>query len=461
MRVPAGWRRRDTPRRRAGCELTFPASRAASPGRARSPRAASRRGSAVHAEGHLAVRQGFEPDRLPLVERRAEDERPEQIRLTAIDEDRHGLDQQDAAASRPERFSLGPPPRHARCRWRGEHRSGTSAAPSLTSTLPRSSAMAKSRRWGTDSGIRAPIGSTVAGSCVSTAAFSWGMSAMKRAARPKLSKSKLRYPSTSVAASAMPRCNSRIRLRRHGSIDDVDGHPDREHRQNRRGKEDAVRERRERSHRIVKSASMSPPLSPMVIVRRGASPRTRFVPHRHRVGARRHVLDAIPSVVVGHREITVGEDENEGVHVRMDVAEHADDARPLEAHRFRLARGVAPEIELLRLRERKDVVVGVVVVGEVHVGAGDDGQHVRHETLVALIHPRAAVFALFERGAWRGFEIDDAAPPFEGIAHGGHAQGAGIRAGIAQRPLRTHVHPSADRPGRGRRRAGSGLDSAA
>src|SRR5436190_18399533 len=76
----------------------------------------------------------------------------------------------------------------------------------------------------------------------------------------------------------------------------------------------------------------------------------RLVPDRQRVGARRHPVDAIPPLVVGHREIAVREDEDEGAHVRVDLAEDAHDPRPLEPYRLGLAGGVASEGELLSLR---------------------------------------------------------------------------------------------------------------
>ena len=58
----------------------------------------------------------------------------------------------------------------------------------------------------------------------------------------------------------------------------------------------------------------------------------------------------------------------------------------IEAYRLRLAARVAAEIESLRLRQRKDVVVGGVVVREIDDRADGDREHVRHEGLVALIH---------------------------------------------------------------------------
>ena len=88
------------------------------------------------------------------------------------------------------------------------------------------------------------------------------------------------------------------------------------------------------------------------------------------------------------------EHEDERAHVRMDVAEDADDARAIEPDRLRVPDRVASEVERLGLRERKDVVVGVIAVRKIDRRAGHDRQHVRHERLVALIEPRARLVAL-------------------------------------------------------------------
>ena len=63
---------------------------------------------------------------------------------------------------------------------------------------------------------------------------------------------------------------------------------------------------------------------------------------------------------------------------------------------LRAAARVAAEVEAVPLREREDVVVRAVAVGEVHGGAGGHGQHVGHERLVALVHDRARLAGQLE-----------------------------------------------------------------
>ncbi len=116
------------------------------------------------------------------------------------------------------------------------------------------------------------------------------------------------------------------------------------------------------------------------------------------------------------------EDQDERVHVRVDVAEHAHDAWMIEPHGLRVARAVAPQIEALTLREREHVVVGAIVVREVDGRPDRDGEQVRHERLVALIHPRACGFAVLERALRRGLEVHDRAPPLAGVALGALAE---------------------------------------
>ena len=79
-------------------------------------------------------------------------------------------------------------------------------------------------------------------------------------------------------------------------------------------------------------------------------------------------------------------------------------------HRLRAPAGVAAEIEALGARQREDVVVGAIAVGEVDDSAGRDGQQPRYEGLVALVHDRAPGLRLVEGAARRGVEIDQAAP---------------------------------------------------
>ena len=154
----------------------------------------------------------------------------------------------------------------------------------------------------------------------------------------------------------------------------------------------------------MKSSSATPPSGTVTGLRLR---RHALVPRDHVVGARRHVVDAVAAVGVGQREERMAEHEDERVHVRVDVAEHAHDAGPVEAHRLGAAGGVAAEIERPRLRERKHVVVDAVAVGEVDDRAGGDRQHVRHERLVALIHHGVARFVCLERAARRRLEVDD------------------------------------------------------
>jgi hypothetical protein len=105
----------------------------------------------------------------------------------------------------------------------------------------------------------------------------------------------------------------------------------------------------------------------------------------------------------------------------VDVAEHAHDARAIEADRFGFARRVAAEIEAFRLRQREHIVERLVAIGEIHHGAHGHREHVRHERFVALVHDRANRLTLFEGTARRRFEIDDAAAQVGQVARAGTA----------------------------------------
>src|SRR5215204_1353230 len=169
-----------------------------------------------------------------------------------------------------------------------------------------------------------------------------------------------------------------------------------------------------------------------------------LVPQRDRIGPRRDPVDPVAPLVIGDGEVPVGEYQDERAHVRMDVAEHADHSRPIEPDSLRLARGIAPEVELLGLRKREHVVIRAVAVREVDPRARGDREHVRYESLVSLIEARAALLAWLEGRTRRAFEIDDAAAAILGVARTAHAEGGGIRSCVANRAFGADVDAAVD-----------------
>src|SRR6185503_7403245 len=120
------------------------------------------------------------------------------------------------------------------------------------------------------------------------------------------------------------------------------------------------------------------------------APRDRLdvlVPSDDDVVALGHVADREVVGIVGRCEERIGQHENDGAHIRMNVAEHLHGSRAIEGYRAGLPFRVAAEIEPLgagRRRERKDVVIHVVFVREVDGRALENGQHMRHEPFVVL-----------------------------------------------------------------------------
>ena len=138
------------------------------------------------------------------------------------------------------------------------------------------------------------------------------------------------------------------------------------------------------------------------------------------------------------------ENEDEGAHVRVNIAEDANDARPIETDRLGVARCIASEIERLGGRQREDVMVRLVVVREIHRRSSNDGQHVRHERLVPLIQLDPHVIPLLECGARRRLQIHDAAPPIGRIVTTWHGNVADVRS-ASQVPWRlTQLDTAAD-----------------
>ena len=98
---------------------------------------------------------------------------------------------------------------------------------------------------------------------------------------------------------------------------------------------------------------------------------------------------------------------------------------PGRSNRDRLgaAGRIAPEIER-RASSRARTRCGTCwsLFGKSTVVPGDDREHVRHERLVPLVHPRARLVARVERGARRRFQVDDAAAAVVGAVRRRHPE---------------------------------------
>src|SRR6266850_2289146 len=57
------------------------------------------------------------------------------------------------------------------------------------------------------------------------------------------------------------------------------------------------------------------------------------VPECDPIGSRRHMIDGVTSIVIGHGKVRVLENEDRCVHVRVDIAVYVDDSRMIETHR--------------------------------------------------------------------------------------------------------------------------------
>ena len=94
-----------------------------------------------------------------------------------------------------------------------------------------------------------------------------------------------------------------LRLRRDRDVDAVDGDGNRQHREGGAGEEDPVRERRENGHRFSRTKCCSTSPRRLGDDHPARVERHRFVPRHDGVGARRHVVDPVTAIVVGHREV--------------------------------------------------------------------------------------------------------------------------------------------------------------
>src|SRR5262245_52476350 len=91
-------------------------------------------------------------------------------------------------------------------------------------------------------------------------------------------------------------------------------------------------------------------------------------------------------------------------HMRMDLAEHFDDARFVEPLTAALPLGKAAEVERLGARQREHVVIDGIVVREFDGRADSDRDNTWDEVFVALPN-----FGVHHGGwrSWRVLQIDD------------------------------------------------------
>src|SRR5262249_19035224 len=107
-------------------------------------------------------------------------------------------------------------------------------------------------------------------------------------------------------------------------------------------------------------------------------------PGLERITSGRKSAQLEAAILVRRYEVRRVEHENEPAHVFVDVAVERHKARYIEELRGNraLVGQVAPEIEPLGLRVGKDVVIRVVLVGELDRGARANCEQRRHESQI-------------------------------------------------------------------------------
>ena len=168
------------------------------------------------------------------------------------------------------------------------------------------------------------------------------------------------------------------------------------------------------------------------------------MPGRHGIAADRNVVDAIAPLGVGRGVERVAEHQHEGAHVRVNLAEHPHDARAIEPYGLRLAARVAAQVELPCLRQREHVVVGAVVVRKVDERPGVDGEDVRQERFVALVHPRPSGVSRLERRRRCGLQVDDRTPGVRRLARARRAEVGDARPALGRRHHAPDLDAAAD-----------------
>src|SRR5256712_1537541 len=107
-----------------------------------------------------------------------------------------------------------------------------------------------------------------------------------------------------------------------------------------------------------------------------------LVPPLQHVRAGRHVIDHEGSVGRRLRGEPIHRHQHERHHARVDVAEHPDQTRARKGPTLGFSAPVLPEVELVRIARREDVVIEGIVGRETNRRAEPDDHDPRHEFFV-------------------------------------------------------------------------------
>ena len=153
----------------------------------------------------------------------------------------------------------------------------------------------------------------------------------------------------------------------------------------------------------------------------------------------------IPPLVVGHREIAVGEHEDERAHVRMDFAEDADDAGLVEAHRTWIARRRTAQVERLApSRARRRCGRSGRCSGNPPCAGDDRPARAARRSRCAGPCRACGSSRVSKAAARRGVEVHDAAAPVRDVARAAQCPAHRRRAAIGGHVHRRHLDAAAD-----------------
>src|SRR6185312_6141414 len=132
-----------------------------------------------------------------------------------------------------------------------------------------------------------------------------------------------------------------------------------------------------------------------------------FMKELYLICAGRQIIERIAAIPAGNGEMRRVYDDDDGGHKCVDVAEHADDAGPVEANRAGRSRRIQRDVEDSAVEVRKSVMENGVEVGKIDDSSGLDGENVRRKSLVLLQHSRMLV------GGRRGWQIRRGQPDYD------------------------------------------------
>ena len=110
-----------------------------------------------------------------------------------------------------------------------------------------------------------------------------------------------------------------------------------------------------------------------------------FAPYIEPIASRGNVVNRDASVLAGYAVIRRAERQNDSSHLRVNIAEDVGNAIAIKPDCSVGMSFIEAEVKAFSIKERKNIVVEGVKVGEVYTAAGRHDENMRCELLIFLL----------------------------------------------------------------------------